>query len=407
MQSGIDILESERLASLDRYDILDTPPEEAFDRITRLTRAVFDVPMSTISLLDGHRQWFKSRQGFDACETPRNAALCNFTICETAPLVIPDTHADARFRDNPSVTGAPHVRFYAGVQLRVPSGHAIGTLCAFGTEPRQFSARETAILSDLGGVVLSELELRALVMQDSLTGALSRRALREEAARAIALAVRHGHSLSCIVFDLDHFKSINDDNGHDVGDLVLAACVKACTGVLRQADVIGRIGGEEFAILLPHTNRADASLVAEKIRAAISGVTVPGAHAPVIVSASLGIATLERTACDIDELLKRADMAMYEAKQSGRNRCVSWRAPPETTPEQLRRVFKAGQIAFHAGHSTIDCTVRGLSELGASIDVCSTVDVPERFKLSIPVDHLSRVCRVLARREKHLDVAFD
>jgi hypothetical protein len=83
--------ESDRLTALDRYDILDTPPEEAFDRITRLTRNVFDMPMSVISLIDGHRQWFKSRQGFEACETGRDTALCNYTIRETGPLVIRDT----------------------------------------------------------------------------------------------------------------------------------------------------------------------------------------------------------------------------------------------------------------------------------------------------------------------------
>jgi len=217
------IRESERLTALDRYDILDTPPEEAFDRITRLTRSVFDVSMATISLPDGYRQWFKSRQGFHSCETSRGMALCDYTIRESVPLVIPDTLADERYREHPSVTGDPHVRFYAGAQLRVTGGHNIGTLCAFDTRPRGFSTEEAAILQDLARIVLSELELRTLLMQDSLTGALSRRALRDETTRAITLATRHGHHLSLIMFDLDHFKAINDNNGHHVGDRVLAA----------------------------------------------------------------------------------------------------------------------------------------------------------------------------------------
>jgi diguanylate cyclase (GGDEF)-like protein len=402
-----ELREDQRLAALDNYDILDTPNEEAFDRVTRLTRHIFDVPMSTISLIDGHRQWFKSRQGFDACETSLDAALCNFTIHETAPLIIPDTLADPRYSNHPAVIGTPHVRFYAGTQLRAPGGHAIGTLCAFDDRPHVIAPAQIDRLQDLADVVISELELRMLVKQDHLTGALSRRAFREEAARAMTLAIRHGHSFSCIVFDLDHFKSINDNNGHAVGDLVLAACVKACQNLLREADAIGRIGGEEFAILLPHTSRSDALLVAEKVREAIAGLAVMGKDGPLTISASLGIATLERNACDIGELLKRADAAMYEAKQSGRNRCIAWRAPPEFAPDQLRRVFKAGKIAFHTGHSTIDCTVRGLSEIGARIDVFSTGDIPERFKLSIPVDHVSRACRVLSKRDKHLNVAFD
>ncbi|MET0907661.1 MAG: sensor domain-containing diguanylate cyclase [Tardiphaga sp.] len=407
LPASADLDENARLAALDHYDILDTPPEEAFDRITRLTRAVFDVPMSTITLLDGHRQWFKSRQGLIDYETPRGPALCDLTIRESAPLIIADTHLDPRLQDNVFVTGHPHIRFYAGAQLRSPSGHAIGTLCAMDTRPHQFTTQQTTMLQDLADIIISELELRTLVLQDHLTGALSRRALRQDAARTIALAVRHGHSFSCIVFDIDHFKAVNDEHGHDVGDRVLVACVQACKGALRQADVIGRIGGEEFAILLPHTNRSDAMLVAEKVRAAIAALTVPGANGPVAVSASLGVATLERSARDIDELLKRADAAMYEAKKSGRNRCVASQSPPEIAPDQLRRVFKAGKIAFNAGHSAIDCTVRGLSEKGARVDVWSTHDIPERFKLSIPADYFSRACRVVSKGDKSIDVAFD
>lgn len=400
-----DIRESDRLTSLERYDILDTPPEEAFDRITRLTRNVFDVPMSTISLIDGHRQWFKSRQGFDACETGRDAALCNYTIRKTVPLIIRDTLADPLYSENPSVIGEPHVRFYAGAPLRVAGGHAIGTLCAFDSVPRDFSQAQVAMLQDLASVVLSELELRTLLMQDSLTGALSRRALRDEAIRASTLAMRHGHSLSLVMFDLDHFKSINDNNGHHVGDDVLATCVRTVQGLLRKADSVGRVGGEEFAILLPHTNREDALLVAEKVREGVAGIVIQGAYGQIPISASFGIATLERAACDIDELLRRADAAMYEAKQTGRNRCVAWR-PPERVPAHLRRVFKAGHISLADGEASIDCTVRGLSDSGASLDVLNAGGIPEQFKLTIPIDEIERACRVLTKRDRHIDVAF-
>ena len=398
--------ESDRLGALDRYDILDTPPEEAFDRITRLTRNVFDMPMSVISLIDGHRQWFKSRQGFEACETGRDTALCNYTIREARPLIIPDTLADPLYSEHPAVIGEPHVRFYAGVPLRVSGGHAIGTLCTFDSVPRAFSSEQSDMLQDLASIVLSELELRTLLMEDSLTGALSRRAFRDEATRASALAVRHGHNLSLVMFDLDHFKSINDKNGHHIGDRVLKACVRAVQGALRKADSVGRVGGEEFAILLPHTNRDDAMVVAEKVRQAIASVEIHAAHGPIPISASFGIATLQRNACDIDELLRRADTAMYEAKQSGRNRCVEWQVR-EVAPSNLRRVFKAGHISFNGGRSTMDCTVRGLSTSGASLDVLSTKDIPEQFKLSIPVDQLTRACHILGKRERHIEIAFD
>ena len=97
---------------------------------------------------------------------------------------------------------------------------------------------------------------------------------------------------------------------------------------------------------------------------------------------------------------------MYEAKQAGRNRCMAWHAP-NIAPDRLRRVFKAGHISFHGGASTINCTVRGLSAVGASIDVISTGDIPEHFRLIIPVDHIARNCRILGKRERHIDIAFE
>ncbi len=398
--------EQERLTSLDRYDILDTPEEEEFDRITRLARRIFSVPMSTVTLIDGHRQWFKSRQGVLACETPRGPALCNVAIQEAHPLIVPDTLEDERFEQNPFVVGEPHIRFYAGVPLRTPEGHNIGTLCAMDTKPRVFGPDKVEVLSDLARIVMSELELRTLATTDGLTGALSRRALKEEAGRALALAVRYRHDLSCIVFDLDHFKAINDADGHAAGDLVLTASVATCRERLRKSDLLGRLGGEEFAILLPHTGRAAAMQVAEKLREAIVRQRVPGPSGLIDVSASFGVAALDRSASDIDVLLQRADAALYSAKAEGRNRCKEWQPVEQAQSVIKRRVFKAGRIAFNSGRSTIDCTVRSLSDKGASLDVVSSAGVPENFKLRIESDDLSQLCRIVTKRDKHLEVEF-
>lgn len=399
--------EDARLDALRRLDVIDTPPEEAFDRITRLTRQIFNVPMSTITLIDGHRQWFKSRQGLTGSETPKAPAFCNFAIQQTQPLIVCDTLSDSRFRDNIFVTGAPHIRFYAGVQLRSEDGLAIGTLCAMDNKPRSFDNAQVAMLSDLAGVVMSELQLRTLAMRDSLTGGLARRAFCEEATRALTLAARHKHDLSCVVFDLDHFKSVNDLNGHAIGDLVLKACVEVCQQELRETDVIGRIGGEEFAILLPYTSRDAAMHVVEKVRAAMTRIYVQGKSGAVKISASFGVASLDLSVADIDALLARADTALYQAKNAGRNTCVAWQ-PAEPAPGGiLRRVFKAGQITFNAGQSTIDCTVRALSDAGAALHVSSTADVPDRFKLQILADDLYRLCKITARTEKNLEVEFE
>jgi diguanylate cyclase (GGDEF)-like protein len=405
-----DTSEDARLAALDSYDILDTPSEEAFDRITRLARKIFGVSMATVTLLDGHRQWFKSRQGVSDCETERGPALCNVAMKLERPLVVPDTHVDARFENNPLVIGSPFVRFYAGAQLRTPNGFVIGTLCAMDSRPRPFDDGDVAILRDLAQLVLSELELRKIAMHDALTGAISRRGLREELKRSIALAVRHKHELSCVMFDLDHFKAINERHGHGVGDLALKAAVEACRTELRATDTVGRFGGEEFAVILPHTSRKAALEVAEKIRASLARVYVQADTGPVRMTASFGVASLDAGACDVDQIIKRAEVALCEAKATGRNNCKLWTAsePGETIESNaLRRVLKAGLITFNAGSSTIDCTVRGLSKSGALLNVISTADIPLRFKLGIAADEMHRLCSVVAKRDKQIEVAFE
>ncbi|MGX1787847.1 GAF domain-containing protein [Bosea sp. NPDC055332] len=158
---GFDTMrEQARLDALARYDVLDTPPDETFDRLTRLAKHIFGVSMSTITFIDGHRQWFKSQQGMATCETDRAPAFCNVAIEQPMPLVVSDATADERFLDNPFVVGEPHVRFYAGMPLRAPGGHAIGTLCVIDPRPRDFSPQDQEILTDLGALAMEVLEFR-------------------------------------------------------------------------------------------------------------------------------------------------------------------------------------------------------------------------------------------------------
>ncbi len=406
MPAEATIREPERLAALDRYDILDTPCEEAFDRITRLTRRIFDVPMSTVTLIDGHRQWFKSRQGIEACETERGPALCNIVVRQSRALIVPDTLADGRFAANPLVIGEPRIRFYAGVPLLTPEGYGIGTLCAMDTKPRSFLADQVETLTDLGRIVTSELELRRLAMTDGLTGTLSRRAFREECVRTFALARRHRHDLACIMVDLDHFKAVNDSHGHAVGDMVLAAATAACREELRKSDSFGRLGGEEFAVLLPCTSLASALRVAEKLRGAIAQMRIPTPAGTLQVTASFGVSAIDNTTSDMDTLLQNADTALYAAKHEGRNCCRDWH-PVEIAHRGIRRrVLKSGLISFNGGRSSIDCTVRSLSDESATLRIITTTGVPETFKLLIEADGFSRKCQVVTKAEQVLDVAF-
>ena len=156
--------ESARLAALRRYGILDTEPEEAFDRIVHLARALFDMPVALVSLIDERRQWFKARAGIAVTETPRSWAFCNHAIQQTDPMIVRDARNDPRFADNPLVMGAPFVRFYAGAPIRTPNHEAIGTVCVLSPAPDMpFSAIDEARLASLAGIVSHELELRLAV----------------------------------------------------------------------------------------------------------------------------------------------------------------------------------------------------------------------------------------------------
>jgi len=171
--------EGGRLEALRRYSALDTPPEEAFDRITRLAAAHLDVPTVLISLVDETRQWFKARHGLDVDKTPRDIAFCAHTIMGDVPMIVPDTLLDARFRDNPLVTGAPHVRFCAGVPLRSHDGHNLGALCAMDSAPKTLTAEQTRVLVDLANLVVDGLELR-LVGEEARQEAAGREAIEDE-----------------------------------------------------------------------------------------------------------------------------------------------------------------------------------------------------------------------------------
>lgn len=170
--------ENERLAAVRALGILDTPSEERFDRVTKLAMLVFDVPIAYVAIIDSNRQWFKSRRGFDAAETPRGISLCGHAVLGCDALVVPDTHLDARFRDNPMVTGEPFARFYAGQPLRGPGGLNVGTLCVVDRKPRTFSKKDAETLALLGRLVENELGLvDTIQIQNDLIGtkqALSR-----------------------------------------------------------------------------------------------------------------------------------------------------------------------------------------------------------------------------------------
>ncbi|MBC7182565.1 MAG: GAF domain-containing protein, partial [Marinobacter sp.] len=138
--------EAHRLSALDELALLDTPPEERFDRLTRLAARTLDAPIALVSLVDRNRQWFKSRHGLDAPETARDVSFCGHAILREEPLIIENALNDERFQDNPLVTGTPNIRFYAGAPLHDRHGHRVGTLCVIDRKPRSFTDEDKALL---------------------------------------------------------------------------------------------------------------------------------------------------------------------------------------------------------------------------------------------------------------------
>ncbi|MDO7836568.1 sensor domain-containing diguanylate cyclase [Sphingobium sp. HBC34] len=313
--------EAGRIAALRRYDILDTPAEGAFDKITDLVRTLMGVPISAVSLIDGERQWFKSLAGLDTTETPRSIAFCDHAIRQDSPLVIPDAQADARFRDNPLVTGDPGIRSYAGVPLRTPDGYNVGSLCAIDTHARDFSPEQIAILQGLAPIVVEQMELRLLAERDGLSGALTRRAFVAAIDKQIALFARHQRPAALVLLDIDHFKRVNDGYGHPAGDRVIEAVAALCRALSRPSDSIGRLGGEEFGLLLPETSEADALAAARRFCDAVAALDIPH-DPPLRVTASFGVAAIDPGRMSSQTWLADADAALYEAKRGGRNRVM-------------------------------------------------------------------------------------
>ena len=157
--------EEQRVQALVNTGLLDSAEEKRFERLTKLAQQVLHVPVALVSLVDSHRQWFKSRQGLEVHETSRDVSFCAHAILGKEILEIEDARADPRFADNPLVIGPPHIRFYAGAPLSTQEGYRIGTLCVVGDKPRRLSSEERSILRSLADCVEAEIHNIDLLRQ--------------------------------------------------------------------------------------------------------------------------------------------------------------------------------------------------------------------------------------------------
>ena len=307
--------ETARLMSLHSLRILDTPSEERFDRITRMGQRLFGVQICLISLVDTGRQWFKSKQGLDACETSRDISFCGHAILGDDLFVIRDARYDERFHDNPLVTGEPHIRFYAGHPIHGPGGHRIGTLCLIDPEPQEFTAEDASTLRDLAAMVDDELGVAAQITVDELTQIANRRGFHLVASHILSLCRRTDTAAELAFFDLDGFKAINDTHGHKAGDELLKHFASLLIKYFRTADVIARLGGDEFVVLMAGSKGAARQAV--KRLATLAAATDCEIKRKLVWS--VGCIQLDPERHDtIEALLADADGRMYEDKMRRR-----------------------------------------------------------------------------------------
>jgi len=250
--------EAVRLTTLPSLDILDSLGEERFDRLTRMAKHMFRVPIALVSLVDENRQWFKSCIGLEVSETSRDISFCGHAILGDEVFVIPDTLKDDRFADNPLVLEDPHIRFYAGCPIRVANGSRIGTLCIIDREPRDFCAEDEELLKDLAAMVEQELTAVQLATLDEMTNLTNRKGFMGVANKILSLCVRNQIPATLAFIDLNNFKSINDQHGHAEGDRALVDFSQQLATAFRSSDVVARLGGDEFVVLFTGTSRQHA-----------------------------------------------------------------------------------------------------------------------------------------------------
>lgn len=439
--------EAKRLAALSEYGIDRGSCDLGLDNLLNLAANVFDVPIVLVSLIEEQRQLLAAGLGISVCETSREVSFCAHAILRRKIMVIPDARLDVRFRDNPMVTGTPHIRFYAGIPLRTLSGYAIGTFCIIDVKPRRaLSARDQHNMQDLAALVMDRLEMRRLELarnasqvrfeniantspdsiicvndkgiitfwnasaekmleysraqiagnnidtivpqafiekfnavvsdkealingvtvelnvqsrsgalipvelsvsmwaddftvsygailrditerrrneerlfllahMDPLTGLANRTLLTS----SLEQALKDEPAICVMMVDLDGFKDVNDSLGHARGDEILVSVAKKIQSSVRAGDLVARMGGDEFAVLLPGISDFKiAAETAERIIHEISQAMIVEEH-QINISASVGMVLYPMHGITAQDLLTSADLALYQAKAEGRN----------------------------------------------------------------------------------------
>lgn len=313
--------------------ILDTPAEERFDRVTRVAQRVFGVPISMVSLVDQDRQWFKSRQGITAAETPRDLSFCAHAILSDETLVVTDAREDERFFDHPWVGGPPYIRFYAAHPLKSPDGRRLGALEIADVSPREMAPGDLQALRDLASFVQDELQVSRLTraqlevltagarhLVDPLTGLWTRRGIVEILDRELSQARRDQNLVAVLFAKIDGYSGLQPKEPGE-RETFLAEIAQRVRSCVRHSDAIGRGGEEQFVVVLPATGREGAVFTSARIRTAVGERPVDLAGGPISATMSLGVALSGGPGDDTAEaLIALAEAAAENAGRLGGDR---------------------------------------------------------------------------------------
>jgi diguanylate cyclase (GGDEF)-like protein len=258
-----------RLETLRNLKILDTDPEERFDRVTRLAKRIFGTEIALVSLVDSDRQWFKSYQGIEVTETPRDISFCGHAILDDEVMIVNDTHTDERFRDNPLVLADPSIRFYAGCPLSAPNGSKVGTLCVIDSKPHEIDDEDAALLTQLGQLVEEELAMADMMHDDPVTGLSNSLGFSQIAEYMLAMCERTESTATLMVFRVANQNVITGFMGQEEGDRAAIEMTQMLMANFRDSDIIARLTHDAFAVLMAGASLENVAVTRERVEQAI------------------------------------------------------------------------------------------------------------------------------------------
>lgn len=315
--------EARRLRAIDQLDARAFSADPTLERIARLAAAVAGASGAAVHVIDDSRQYRIAAFGAPLGESPREDSLCRPVVETGEPISTPDAGADERFAYSSAVRGEEPVRFFSATPLKTSDRQVLGTICVWDTATREVRDEVHASLADLAAVVVEHLELNRAVrmyaeeaLTDVLTGMPNRRLLLDTLQRQIARHRRAGLDVTVVMLDLDEFKPVNDELGHEAGDTVLETIGRRLQASMREDELAARIGGDEFVLVL----LATADQAVEAVQRALAAIRepIPLPAGEVRVTASAGWAEVIDGDTP-DRVLRRADVEMYLSKLERRS----------------------------------------------------------------------------------------